>query len=44
MEKKAKNKKVAKEPAKAKVMGGEKKTGKKELDGKTGKGRCALQE
>ena len=45
MEKKAKkekNKKVPKEPAKAKVIGGETKPGKKPSDVKTGKCRSAL--
>ena len=45
MEKKAKkekNKKVPKEPAKAKAIGGETKPGKKPSDVKTGKCRSAL--
>ena len=40
--KKSKDKKIVKEPAKAKAVGGEKKPGKKTSDSKTGKCRGAL--
>lgn len=40
--KKSKDKKIVKEPVKAKAVGGEKKPGKKTSDSKTGKCRSAL--
>lgn len=40
--KKSKGKKIVKEPAKAKAVGGEKKPGKKTSETKTGKCRGAL--